>query len=267
MILVKDQSTNFFDETNSPTAPALSIIVPTRNEAANIVSTLLPLQGMRRRGREVIVVDGGSLDDTTRHAEALADRVLVTSPGRARQMNAGAVAARGEILWFLHADTIAPEDADYTLLRTLADGRRHIWGRFSVRLSGAKHHLLLSLVARMMNLRSCFTGIATGDQGMFMHRSAFDAVGGFPEIPLMEDIAISHALKGTQGRPACPGMFITTSSRRWEENGIVRTILLMWGLRLAFFLGANPAWLARRYRRSSHIKTCTDGSKSSPRPG
>nr|VFK14625.1 MAG: transferase 2, rSAM/selenodomain-associated [Candidatus Kentron sp. LPFa]VFK30386.1 MAG: transferase 2, rSAM/selenodomain-associated [Candidatus Kentron sp. LPFa] len=227
--------------------PSLSIIIPTRDEASGVVATLLPLQGMRGRGGEVIVVDGESRDDTIERATPLADRVLMAKPGRARQMNAGAETARGEVLWFLHADTIAPQDADRIVLNALVDGRA--WGRFAARLSGEQRHPLLWLVARMMNLRSCLTGIATGDQGIFMRRSAFDRVGGFPEIALMEDIAISRGLKGIAGRPACVATRIITASRRWEEHGILRTILLMWSLRLAFFLGADPERLARRYRR------------------
>nr|VFK67074.1 MAG: transferase 2, rSAM/selenodomain-associated [Candidatus Kentron sp. UNK]VFK72498.1 MAG: transferase 2, rSAM/selenodomain-associated [Candidatus Kentron sp. UNK] len=229
------------------TTPPLSIIIPTRDEASGIVATLLPLQGMRERGGEVIVVDGENRDDTIERATPLADRVLMAKPGRARQMNAGAETARGEVLWFLHADTIAPQDADRILLKALAHGCT--WGRFAARLSGEQRHPLLWLVARMMNLRSCLTGIATGDQGIFMRRSAFDRVGGFPEIALMEDIAISRGLKGIAGRPACVATRIITASRRWEEHGILRTILLMWSLRLAFFLGADPERLARRYRR------------------
>nr|VFK58031.1 MAG: transferase 2, rSAM/selenodomain-associated [Candidatus Kentron sp. TC] len=231
---------------NAPTLP-LSIIIPARNEASGIVATLLPLQGMRQRGGEVIVVDGESRDDTIERAAPLADRVLASKPGRARQMNAGAEIARGKVLWFLHADTIAPRDADRILPNALAE---RAWGRFAVRLSGEKRHPLLWLVARMMNARSCLTGIATGDQGIFMRRSVFDRVGGFPEIALMEDIAISRGLKGVVGRPACVATRITTASRRWEESGIPRTILSMWGLRLAFFLGADPERLARHYRTS-----------------
>nr|VFJ45215.1 MAG: transferase 2, rSAM/selenodomain-associated [Candidatus Kentron sp. FM]VFJ46559.1 MAG: transferase 2, rSAM/selenodomain-associated [Candidatus Kentron sp. FM] len=220
----------------------LSIIIPARNEAGNITATLLPLQGMRRRGGEVIVVDGRSRDDTIEYAAPLADRVLVSAPGRARQMNAGARAATGRALWFLHADTLAPENADRLLLDALAE---RPWGRFDVRLSG--RHFLLSLVAGAMNLRSRLTGIATGDQGIFLRRDTFQALGGFPELPLMEDIEISRRLKAIAGRPACLAPPLVTSSRRWEENGIARTILLMWGLRLAFALGVDPARLARWY--------------------
>nr|VFK42797.1 MAG: transferase 2, rSAM/selenodomain-associated [Candidatus Kentron sp. SD]VFK48414.1 MAG: transferase 2, rSAM/selenodomain-associated [Candidatus Kentron sp. SD] len=240
--------------------PRISIIIPARDEAANIVSTLLPLQAMRRRGGEIILVDGESRDDTPGRAAPLVDRVLATKPGRARQMNAGAQSARGKVLWFLHADTATPENADLVLLRALAEGRA--WGRFNLRLSGQKRHPLLSLVARMVNLRSCLTGIATGDQGIFMEKSAFDRVGGFPEIPLMEDIVISRRLKSAKGRPACLTTSITTSSRRWEENGVLRTIFLMWGLRLAFFLGADPVRLARRYEHASASRQRRKGNGS-----
>ncbi|MBT8420004.1 MAG: TIGR04283 family arsenosugar biosynthesis glycosyltransferase [Gammaproteobacteria bacterium] len=222
----------------------LSIIIPARDEAENIIATLLPLQAMRRRGQEVILVDGESRDETAKHAESLADRVLVTTPGRARQMNAGANIARGETLWFLHADTHAPEDADRIVLDALSG--RKTWGRFDIRLSGG--HPLLTLVARMMNLRSRLTGIATGDQGIFMRRDTFDALGGFPELPLMEDIEISRRLKALAGFPVCLTTPLVTASRRWEENGIVRTILLMWVLRFAFALGVDPARLTKWYR-------------------
>nr|VFJ97913.1 MAG: transferase 2, rSAM/selenodomain-associated [Candidatus Kentron sp. LFY] len=231
---------------------SLSIIIPARDEATNIVPTLLPLQAMRRRGCEVIVVDGQSCDDTPKYAAPLADQVLMAVPGRARQMNAGARKARGKVLWFLHADTVVPQDADRVVSRTLAEGRA--WGRFTLRLSGAKRHPLLSLVARMINLRTCLTGIATGDQGIFMRRRVFELLGGFPEMPLMEDVAMSRRLKSVAGRPACATARIITLSRRWEENGIWRTILLMWRLRLAFFLGADPARLARRYRGTSDVE-------------
>nr|VFJ53732.1 MAG: transferase 2, rSAM/selenodomain-associated [Candidatus Kentron sp. DK]VFJ57463.1 MAG: transferase 2, rSAM/selenodomain-associated [Candidatus Kentron sp. DK] len=220
-----------------------SVIIPARDEAENIVPTLLALQALRRRGGEVILVDGQSRDGTGERAEPLVDRVLVTAPGRARQMNAGARVAAGKVLWFLHADTRAPENADDVILATLTGKRA--WGRFDVRLSG--RHRLLALVAGMMNLRSRLTGIATGDQGIFVRGSVFEAVGGFPELPLMEDVEMSRRLKALAGRPACLATPLVTSGRRWEEMGILRTILLMWWLRLAFFLGVDPARLARWY--------------------
>lgn len=220
----------------------LSIVIPTLNESDNLAATLAPLQALRRRGCEVIVVDGGSEDGTLRIAAPLADQVLTGPRGRARQMNAGARTARSDVLWFLHADTAVPADALDQMQAALAGGAH--WGRFDVRLSGSQR--MLRVVEWMMNRRSCLTGIATGDQGMFVRREVFESVGGFPEIPLMEDVALSRLLKG-RGRPAClPGPLVT-SSRRWERHGIMRTILLMWRLRLAYFLGADPGKLHRRY--------------------
>lgn len=221
----------------------LSIIIPALNEAAGIAQTLALLQGAREEGHEVILADGGSDDGTPERAAPLADRVLSSAPGRARQMNGGAAVASGDGLLFLHADTRLPPDGLGRVVAALAEGRP--WGRFDVRLSGA--HPLLRMVERMMNLRSRITGIATGDQAMFMSRESFDAVGGFPDIPLMEDIAISRSLKRF-GRPACLRGPVVTSSRRWEQGGVMRTILFMWLLRLAYFLGADPARLAAAYR-------------------
>ncbi len=222
----------------------ISIIIPTLNEAESIAATLNPLQVMRARGHEVIVVDGGSTDATINLAAPLTDAVIDSAPGRATQMNAGAAKASGDVLWFLHADTLAPESADRDIGHALEGG--FAWGRFPVRLSGS--HPLLRIVERMMNLRSCLTGIATGDQGIFVRRDLFEAIGGFAPIPLMEDIDLSRRLKRQAGRPACLKRRLVTSSRRWETNGMVATILLMWRLRLAYALGADPAALARRYR-------------------
>ena len=222
----------------------VSIIIPTLNEAAAIAQTLQPLQELRGRGHQVVVVDGGSTDVTLEIARPLADSVISSAPGRARQQNAGAQAAAGEVLLFLHADTLLPRDADDLLIDGLrARGRG--WGRFDVRLSG--RHLLLRVVERMMNLRSRVTGIATGDQAIFVRRDWFQRAGGFPEIRLMEDVALSHALR-RMGPPLCLRERVVTSSRRWEQRGIARTILLMWRLRAAYALGADPARLAERYR-------------------
>ncbi len=227
----------------SSPAPRLSIILPVLNEAGGIVAVLEPLQPLRARGHEVIVVDGGSEDGTRERAAPLGDRVLVAERGRARQMNVGARAAQGEILLFLHADTLLPADADRLILEGL-EGSGRGWGRFDLRLTG--RHPLLRLTARLIGLRSWLTGIATGDQAIFVRREWFEQVGGFPENPLMEDLALSRALK-RRGRPLCLRERVTTSSRRWEERGILRTILLMWRLRLAYYLGADPRVLVRRY--------------------
>lgn len=220
------------------------MIVPTLDEAAGIVATVSSLQPVRRAGGEILLVDGGSDDDTVERARPWVDRVLVGPPGRARQMNAGAAAAAGEWLWFVHADTRVDPEAIADLQPVIAAGR-HDWGRFGIRLSTPRP--LFRLVAALVNLRSCLTGIATGDQGLFVRREAFAAVGGFPEIELMEDVALSRRLR-RRGWPLCLPVRLTTSSRRWERRGPWRTIVLMWRLRWAYWRGVDPAELARRYR-------------------
>jgi rSAM/selenodomain-associated transferase 2 len=221
----------------------LSIIVPVLDEETGIVAALDALADDRRHGHEVIVVDGGSSDRTSELARPLADIVLKAPRGRARQMNAGAARASGDILVFLHADTRLPPASDRLIFEGLRRSRR-VWGRFDVAIAG--RNPMLRVVAATMNLRSRVSGIATGDQAIFVTRAAFAACGGYPDIPLMEDIALSRRLKRA-GRPLCLAECVTTSGRRWEQGGIVRTILLMWRLRLAYFLGAEPAALARRY--------------------
>jgi len=219
----------------------LSIIVPALNEAHGITATLAELQSLRGRGHEVIVVDGGSVDGTAEVAASLADRVVVAPRGRARQMNAGAAAASGEALVFLHADTRLPAAADILVAEAL---RNHAWGRFDVRIEGRPR--LLPIIAFLMNWRSRLTGIATGDMAMFARQPVFARVGGFPELPLMEDIAFSVRMKRIS-RPACLTARVVTSGRRWESSGVWRTVLLMWRLRLAYFFGASPDDLAGRY--------------------
>jgi len=221
----------------------LSIIVPTLDEAAGIGASLAALQPLRAAGHEVIVVDGGSGDGTPARARAHADRVLAAPRGRASQMNAGAAAAAGDVLVFLHADTRLPRDADRLVLDGLAAANAG-WGRFDVRIEG--RHPLLRTVAWLMNGRSRLTGIATGDQAMFATRAAFAAVGGFPPLALMEDVELSRRLKRLSP-PACLRARAVTSGRRWESRGVVRTIVLMWWLRLRYFLGASPERLRRIY--------------------
>jgi rSAM/selenodomain-associated transferase 2 len=230
-------------EATVTTQPLLSIIIPTLNEADTIGTALSGLQAMRNRGVELIVVDGSSSDTTLASALKYADQAISAPLGRATQMNAGAGIARGNILLFLHADSTLPDGADTLVVSGLERSAR-LWGRFDVRLSGTRWSL--RLVAAMMNWRSRLIGIATGDQGMFMRRSTFEAVDGFPAIALMEDIALSRRLLRF-GRPLCLSERILTSSRRWEKGGVLRTILLMWTLRLAFFCGVDPARLARIY--------------------
>lgn len=221
---------------------SVSIIVPVLDEARSIEATLAPLQPRRAAGVEVVVVDGGSRDATRALAAPLADQVLAAPRGRASQMNAGAHASRGEALVFLHADTLLPSGAIEAVERGLASGRE--WGRFDVSIAGADP--MLAVVSFLMNARSRASGIATGDQAMFATRAAFEAAGGFPAIPLMEDVALSRALK-RRGAPLCLRERVVTSGRRWEQHGTFRTIVLMWRLRLAYALGADPHRLARTY--------------------
>lgn len=220
----------------------LSIVIPTLDEASAISATLEALQTARERGAEVIVVDGGSSDGTRALAAPLADRVISAPRGRSAQMNAGARAAGGDALLFLHADTLLPPDALEAVGEALASGRE--WGRFDVAIAGGDP--LFAVVALLMNARSRWTGIATGDQAVFVTRAAFEAAGGFAPIPLMEDVALSRSLLG-RSRPACLRTRVVTSGRRWERRGTLRTIFLMWRLRLAYALGADPHRLARRY--------------------
>jgi len=221
----------------------LSIIMPVLDEGEGIAPTLDALGDMRALGAEVIVVDGGSRDATIQRARLRTDRVLSAPRGRALQMNAGAAKATGDVLLFLHADTRLPRHADLVVLTGLERSGR-AWGRFNVKIEGRSP--LLLLVGWLMNLRSRLTGIATGDQAIFVRRDTFQAIGGFAEIPLMEDVALCKRLKGVS-RPLCLSERVVTSGRRWEKNGVLNTIVLMWRLRLAYFFGANPNELARQY--------------------
>ncbi len=197
---------------------------------------------MRKIGHEIIVVDGGSIDDTYQIAEPLADKILLTKSGRANQMNFGAKSSQHEILLFLHADTFLPTNAANLIIQSLINKQK--WGRFNVSLSGTNR--LLRIVERMINWRSCWTGIATGDQAIFVQQDLYQQIQGFPTIPLMEDIAFSKRLK-KYSSPICIKEPVITSSRRWEQNGIFRTILLMWKLRLAYALGVDPHKLKKYY--------------------
>lgn len=226
-----------------PAGARISIVAPVLNEAETIESRLSALAPFRAEGAEIVVADGGSDDGTPGVAARFADRAISSARGRAIQMNAGARAACGEILVFLHIDTSLPPDA-LTLIRGALQEDARVWGRFDVRIEGV--HPLLPAVAAFMNARSRTIGIATGDQAVFVRRSAFERVGGYPEIALMEDIALSASLKRLS-RPACLRARVTTSGRRWDDKGFWRTVLLMWRLRLAYFFGADPADLARRY--------------------
>ena len=216
----------------------LSIVIPVLNEAERIGASLAALAPLRRRGHEVIVADGGSADATRELAAPLCERVVSSPRGRGAQMNAGARFATGDALLFLHADSALPSEADRLVFESL---QRRRWGRFDVEIEG--RHPLLKVVGWTMNLRSRLTGIATGDQAIFVRRADF---AGFPEIALMEDIAFSRRMK-RRGAPACLRSRVRTSGRRWESRGVLRTIVLMWRLRLLYFLGARPERLARLY--------------------
>jgi rSAM/selenodomain-associated transferase 2 len=221
----------------------LSIIVPVLDEGEGIAATLDVLADMRAVGTELIVVDGGSRDATIQRARLRADRVISAPRGRALQMNAGAEKASGDVLLFLHADTRLPTDADHLVLNGLERSGR-AWGRFDVRIAG--RHPLFPVIGWLMSMRSRISGIATGDQAIFVRRAAFNAAGGFAAIPLMEDVALCKRLKRIS-RPLCLRNRVITSGRRWEQHGVLRTILLMWRLRLAYFFGADPKHLARQY--------------------
>src|SRR5690242_10959809 len=230
------------------TTGRLSIIIPALEEAAIIAGTLQALAPLRARGAEVIVVDGGSSDRTVALARPLADRVIVGPRNRGAAMNAGAALGRADVFVFLHADTMLPDDADRLIAAAIPNrAAGAAWGRFDLRIAG--RHPLLALVARMINWRSRLTGIATGDQAIFVSREAFCSVRGFADLPLMEDIALSRKLK-RRCRPICIAAPAVTSGRRWDHHGLWHTIVLMWRLRLVYYFGAEPARLALAYGRS-----------------
>jgi rSAM/selenodomain-associated transferase 2 len=222
----------------------LSVVIPVLNEAAGIQAALQALSPLVARGAQIIVADGGSTDGTATRALTGGALVIDAPRGRALQMNAGAHQASGDLLLFLHADTRLPPDADRLIEQALDSGAQ-VWGRFDVRIEGRPR--MLRVIAAFMNRRSRWTGIATGDQALFMTCVAFDAVGGFPAQPLMEDIEMSASLLKLS-RPACLRARVVTSGRRWETRGVWRTVLLMWRLRLAYWRGAAPERLAGLYR-------------------
>ena len=221
----------------------ISIIIPVLNEEINLPEVLNKLQPFRSKGHEVVIVDGGSSDNSLMLAQQGADLVIVSKAGRALQMNSGAAVATGDIFLFLHCDTMLPDKA----LKNIADNYQgeDYWGRFDVRLSGNK--FVFRIIERLMNLRSRLTSIATGDQAIFIERKLFNLLGGFPEIALMEDIAICALLR-KQSSPVCIKQKVMTSSRRWESNGVLATVLLMWKLRLLYFFGVSADKLSRKYR-------------------
>jgi len=229
----------------------ISVIVPSLNEAGAITAALSPLQAWRRAGHELIVVDGHSTDATRDLATPLADRCITAGPGRAAQMNAGAALATGSVLLFLHADTTLPAQASCALT-ALAARRTMLWGRFDVALQAPG--FAFRVIETMMNLRSRITGVATGDQAIFVTRGLFEHVGGFPPIALMEDVALSKRLR-REYRPVCLRPPVHTSARRWQRNGVLRTVVLMWGLRLGYVCGVSPSRVQAAYeRRRDHAR-------------
>jgi len=220
----------------------LSIIVPVLNEAAGLTQLAIHLAPFSQAGAQVLLVDGGSDDSTPELAQHAGFQVIRSERGRAQQMNAGATHAQSNTLVFLHADTRLPKDALALISKGLME--THGWGRFDVHIAGRP--AMLRVVAGMMNWRSRFTGIATGDQAMFMTREAFEAVGGFPVQPLMEDIEMSRRLRALSS-PVCLRERVVTSGRRWETRGVWTTIVLMWRLRWAYWRGVAPAVLAQAY--------------------
>lgn len=218
----------------------ISIIIPARNEARRIGETLERLR--EPQVGEVIVVDGESVDRTREIAAALADRVITAAAGRARQMNAGAALAQGDILFFLHADTAVPPGFAAAIVAACSHA---VGGRFDVELDGPGR--ALRLIATAINLRSRWSGLFTGDQGLFIRRDVFEALGGYPDQPLLEDLALSRKMKRAGSVAALP-LRLRTSARRWRERGVVRTVLLMWWIRSLYFFGVSPERLARLYR-------------------
>lgn len=221
----------------------ISVVVPMLNERLALPDLLEHLLALKRQGVETLLVDGASQDGSAAFVRALGFPVQDSVRGRARQMNAGAQAATGDALLFLHADTRLPLEGIAQVQEALTRGS--VWGRFDVRIEG--NSPWLRVIGLLMNLRSRWSGIATGDQAIFVTRAAFDAVGGFPDQPLMEDIELSKRLKRL-GKPACLRGPVVTSGRRWETRGIWQTILLMWRLRWGYWLGASAESLAERYR-------------------
>ena len=227
-------------------APTLSIIIPTLNEADRLPRLLDQLSHARARGAEVVVVDGGSEDGSARIAQEAGARVIWSPRGRATQLQAGVDASHGDAIWLLHADSDIDPMSDQHVVWALADSLRP-WGRFSVRLDGV--HPMLPIIACMMNLRSRLTGVATGDQGLFMRREFLERVGGIPQQALMEDVELCKRLRD-HCSPICLGKRVTSSGRRWEHHGVWRTIALMWRLRYDYWRGADVAALAARYQAS-----------------
>lgn len=226
---------------NAPGPACIAVVIPALNEEENIAATVR--SAIAPAVVEIVVVDGGSEDGTVAIAEQVGARVVSSARGRARQLNAGAAASRGDVLLFLHADTLLPRGFDRAVASALSDPDV-AGGRFDIDLQPSSP--LIWLTARLISARSRLSRIATGDQALFVRRAVFEAMGGFPDQPIMEDLAFSIDLK-RRGRIACLRERVVSSSRRWRKDGVVRTILLMWSMRFLYFCGASPAWLREFY--------------------
>jgi len=222
----------------------ISVVIPVLDEEKTIAATLGTLPSLK--SDDLLIVDGGSTDDTTTICERLGVRVISCERSRARQMNAGAHRVNGDVLLFLHADTRLPPSAFDDIRAALKDPRC-VGGRFDIELAGDQW--LLKIIGKMISLRSRLTKVATGDQALFIRRVVFDAIGGYPDVPLMEDLALSRAMKRL-GKIACLKSRVITSGRRWEAEGVWRTIFKMWMLKSLYLLGVSPVRLKRYYADS-----------------
>ncbi|MFV1984866.1 MAG: TIGR04283 family arsenosugar biosynthesis glycosyltransferase, partial [Thiohalomonadales bacterium] len=239
----------------------ISIIIPVLNEESSIVPFLGTLQNYRKNGHEIIIVDGGSYDNTVNLAQIFVDQLLNSDPGRAKQMNLGARHAKNAILLFLHSDTILPACADTIIINSLSSHK--YWGRFNIQLSG--HSFIFRIIEYMINLRSKYTKVATGDQAIFINKNIFNKINGYPNIKLMEDIALSKKLRKRYSC-VCLTEKVITSSRRWEKQGVYRTIILMWSLRFLYYIGVKPGFLFKLYYRKNNTTCCLVFTKN-PEPG
>ena len=224
-------------------SPSLGIVVPIYNEAALLAGRLDALAQLPADA--IVLVDGGSADGSQSLLDAAGLPWLSAPRGRASQMNAGAAHIDMDILLFLHIDTRIDSSHIEDVRRAMASADC-VGGRFDLRLEGRQRRAL-AVVAMAINLRSRISRISTGDQAIFVRRSTFTAMGGFADVPLMEDVEFCRRQKG-YGRIACLRHKVTASGRRWERHGLWRTVVLMWWLRLRFCLGTDPAVLARLYR-------------------
>ena len=219
----------------------ISVIIPVLNEEKTIAATLGSLLALQPH--EIIIVDGGSRDRSREICRQLGAQVVSSERGRARQMNYGAHRATGDVLLFLHADTRLPDSAFQDIAAAFSDARC-LGGRFDVELEGS--HWMLKIIGGLINRRSRATKVGTGDQAIFARRSVFMQIGGYPDIPLMEDIALCRSLKRL-GEIACLRSRVVTSARRWESDGVWRTIFRMWTLKFLYLAGVSPARLKQFY--------------------